>query len=361
MKKPQILQKGDKVAIVSLSSGILGEAFCTHELKQGEKRLREMGLEPIFMPHSLKGITYLKQHPEARAADLKQALCDSSIRGVICAIGGDDTYRLAPYLMEDTVFKEAIRKDPKLFTGFSDTTVNHLMFYKLGMGTFYGPNFINDLAELDNQMLHFTATSFRNYFRKEQSLEIKASDYWYEERVDFSVEALGTKRVSHKETKGYEVLRGKGVITGKLLGGCLDSFYDLLTNERYPDEKQLVEKYGLFPTIAEWQDKILFIETSEEKPTPVLYQKMLILLKKYGLFSAVKAIIVGKPQNEVYYAEYQKIIKAVTAETETPIIFNVNFGHAYPRTVLPYGLEAKIDFDQKRIFITEPFFANNTE
>ena len=67
------LRKGDRVAIVSLSSGMLGEDFCSHIIEIGVKRLKEYGLEPIFMPNSLKGIEYLKEHPEARANDLKQA------------------------------------------------------------------------------------------------------------------------------------------------------------------------------------------------------------------------------------------------------------------------------------------------
>lgn len=137
LKKAKALKKGDKVAIVSLSSGMLGEKFCSHNIEIGVKRLKEFGLEPVFMKNALKGIDYLKEHPEARAADLKEAFRDDSIKGIICAIGGDDTYRLLPYLMEDTEFIELVQKKPKLFTGFSDTTINHLMFYKLGLATYY--------------------------------------------------------------------------------------------------------------------------------------------------------------------------------------------------------------------------------
>ena len=97
MKYAKKLRKGDKVAIVSLSSGMLGEAFCSHNIEIGVKRLREYGLEPSFMPNSLKGIEYLKANPKARAKDLKDAFMDDSIAGIICAIGGDDTYRLLPY------------------------------------------------------------------------------------------------------------------------------------------------------------------------------------------------------------------------------------------------------------------------
>ena len=48
MIKPEKLNKGDKVAIITLSSGILGMSYAKHELKLGIKRLKEMGLEPVI-------------------------------------------------------------------------------------------------------------------------------------------------------------------------------------------------------------------------------------------------------------------------------------------------------------------------
>lgn len=108
MQYARKLKKGDKVAIVSLSSGMLGEDFCSHNIEIGIKRLREYDLEPVFMPNALKGVEYLQLHPEARAQDLKEAFIDHSIAGIICAIGGDDTYRLLPYLMEDAEFMQAV-------------------------------------------------------------------------------------------------------------------------------------------------------------------------------------------------------------------------------------------------------------
>jgi len=72
MQHARKLRKGDKVAIVSLSRGMLGEEFCSHNIEIGVKRLKEYGLEPIFMPNALKGIKYLQEHPEARANDLKE-------------------------------------------------------------------------------------------------------------------------------------------------------------------------------------------------------------------------------------------------------------------------------------------------
>ena len=206
MKYAKKLRKGDKVAIVSLSSGMLGEAFCSHNIEIGVKRLREYGLEPSFMPNSLKGIEYLKANPKARAKDLKDAFMDDSIAGIICAIGGDDTYRLLPYLLEDEEFIDAVHKSPKLFTGFSDTTINHLMFYKLGLSTYYGPNFICDLAEISDEMLPYSKKAFESYIEGNEYREITSSEIWYQERTDFSKEAVGTERISHREEHGFELV-----------------------------------------------------------------------------------------------------------------------------------------------------------
>ena len=62
MIKANRLKKGDKVAIVSLSSGILGEPFVKHELDLGIKRLEELELVPVFMENSMKGIDFIKNH-----------------------------------------------------------------------------------------------------------------------------------------------------------------------------------------------------------------------------------------------------------------------------------------------------------
>lgn len=50
-------------------------------------------------------------------------------------------------LMDDREFIETVQRSPKLFTGFSDTTINHFMFWYIGMQTFYRSAFICDLGE----------------------------------------------------------------------------------------------------------------------------------------------------------------------------------------------------------------------
>lgn len=349
MKYARKLRKGDKVAIVSLSSGMLGEDFCSHNIEIGVKRLKEYGLEPVFMPNARKGMEYLQAHPEARAKDLKDAFMDDSIAGIICAIGGDDTYRLLPYLMEDEEFKEAVEKHPKLFTGFSDTTVNHLMLYKLGLSTYYGPNFICDLGEIANEMLPYSKKAFEGYLEGMENSEIVSSEIWYEEREDFSRNAVGTERIAHKEERGFELLQGNEIFQGELLGGCLESLYDILTDTRYEDEKEVCERYGLFPEKEEWRGKILFIETCEEKPVPELFEKEITILKEKGVFDVINGVLVGKPQDEVYYEEYKEILRKVIENENLPVVYNVNFGHATPRCALQYGVVAKVDMKQKKI------------
>ena len=356
MNKPHALEKGDKVAIVSLSSGILGESFCKHQVKLGVKRLEELGLQPVFMPNALKGMEYIKQNPKARADDLKQAFMDDEIKGIICVIGGDDTYTLLPYLMEDQAFIQKVKVSPKLFTGFSDTTINHLMFYKLGMQTFYGPNFLCDLAELGDEMLPYTKETFESYFTLGQK-EIKSSPVWYEERTDYSEAVMGTPRVMHNEVHGYEVLQGQGTFSGRLLGGCLESFYDVLTQNRYEDQKSVCEQYGIFPVLEEWKDKILFIETCEEKPTPEKLEQELNVLKERGIFDVVSGVLVGKPQDETYYEEYKAIYEKVISNKALPILYNINFGHAAPRCALPYGTLVEVNMESKQIIFKEDWFA----
>ena len=280
---------------------------------------------------------------------LEKKYMDDSITGIICAIGGDDTYRLLPYLLEDKEFIDAVHKKPKFFTGFSDTTINHLMFYKLGLSTYYGPNFICDLAEISDEMLPYSKKAFESYIDGKEYHEITSSEIWYQERTDFSKEAVGTERISHKEERGFELLQGKRMFEGRLLGGCLESLYDILTTTRYEDEKAVCEKYGLFPNIEEWKEKILFIETCEEKPAPEQFKKEVAMLKEKGVFDVVGGVLVGKPQDEVYYEEYNDILVKVVNNPDLPIVYNVNFGHATPRCVLQYGVMAKVDMKQKKI------------
>ncbi|MHA3859532.1 S66 family peptidase [Mycoplasma sp. Z463D] len=327
------------VALVSLSSGALGEEFAKHELDLGIKRLNEMGLDVKIMNNALKGIKYLDQNPEARTKDLIQAFQDKDVDLILCAIGGNDTYRLIPYLMENNVLTNSLSN--KLFLGFSDTTVNHFLLYKLGLKTFYGQAFLTDICELDTHMLPYSEKYFKELILTGKIKNIKPSDIWYDERTDFSPRALNTSRISHKDTRGFELLQGNENFKGEILGGCIESIYSNFLDKTSP-AYEISSKYNVFPSKEAWKNKILLLESAETKSSPEHYATMLRAIKDYGIFDEISGILVGKPQNEAYYNEYKELLKEIVPSS-VPVLYNVNIGHALPKCIIPLGIEAEVD------------------
>lgn len=328
------------VAIVSLSSGIMGEEEIQYEVEIGFRRLREYGLNVKLMPHAMKGLEYVRNHPEKRAEDLLEAFRDPEIDMILCAIGGDDTYRLLPYLFDHNELAEAVTD--KVFLGFSDSTVNHLMLHKVGLKTFYGQAFLSDICDLSPEMHPYTRRYFEELISTGNIQEITPSDIWYEERKSFSPEQVGTTTPSHSN-KGFELLQGTPVFSGKILGGCIDSLYDFFNGDRYRDMPVLCRKYHLFPEAEDWKGRIILLESSEEKPKPERYRKALEYLKGSGVFDAVSGVLVGKPMDETYAEEYKQLLVELIDKPELPIVFNLNIGHAMPRCIMPFGVPAVVD------------------
>ena len=353
MIKANKLKAGDKVAIVSLSSGILGESFIKHELDLGIKRLEEFGLIPVFMENSLKGIDFIKNHPEKRAKDLKQAFADNEIKAIICAIGGEDAYLALPHLLNDEDFKNTVKNNPKIFLGFSDSTTNHLMLNKLGLITFYGQAFLTDLAEFEPDMLEYSKTAFDYLFQAPENYEVKPSPVWYLDRTDYSPNAIGTLREKRDNSKGYEVLKGTEKVSGKLLGGCIDILadYAFIETENYPVFEEIAHKYNMLPTLEEWKNAIMLIETGPAKISPEKYRNIIKKFKDMGIMNQISGIVCGKPVDEVYYEEYKQVLAEELAEFNFPIFYNLNIGHAYPHAILPLGGEIELDPKSKTITI----------
>ena len=90
----------------------------------------------------MRDAVYLSKNPKARADDLMAAFADETIEGIISTIGGEDSIRTLPYLDLDL-----IRNNPKVFMGFSDTTISHAVCFKTGLVSFYGPSFMAGFAE----------------------------------------------------------------------------------------------------------------------------------------------------------------------------------------------------------------------
>ena len=324
------------VAIVSLSSGIVGEPFVQFEVEIGLRRLKEYGLNVEFMPHARMGLEYVKAHPEKRAEDLLRAFRDPEVDMILCASGGDDTYRLLPYLFDHHELADAVTD--KVFLGFSDTTINHLMLHKVGLRTFYGQAFLADICELGPEMHPYTRKYFEELITTGGIREVTPSGVWYEERKQFTPDQAGKPVPSHPN-RGFELLQGAPVFSGN----------DMFNGSRYADMPVLCEKYHLFPDAADWKGRILLLESSEEMPAPEKYRKALEYLKGTGVFGAVSGVLAGKPMNETYAEEYKRLLVEVIGRPDLPIVFNLNIGHAMPRCIMPFGVEARVDAEQQVI------------
>lgn len=341
MIKPKALTQGDTVAIVSLSSGMGGDPPLIHRYYTGIKRLESVfGLKVVTIPNALKGSNFLYNHPELRAQDLMDAFKDKSIKAIICMIGGDDTIRLLPYIDYDV-----INKNPKIFMGYSDTTINHLMLYKAGLVSFYGPCLMVEFAE-NKQMHKYTADYIKKtLFSRDPVIEITSSDRWTSEFLDWAdpKNCLRERRMT-SEIHGYEVLQGTGSVRGRLLGGCLGVL-------------QMAVGTEIWPSLEEWEDKLLFLETGEDYPTPENISYFLRNLHAQGIFQKIRGLIIGKPLDEKYYEEYKKVyIQVIRNEAnlpDLPILYNVNCSHTSPICILPYGIMAEINCERKRLTIIE--------
>lgn len=340
------------VCVVSLSAGTIGESFVKHEADLGVKRLREMGLNVIFGENALKGIDFVKAHPEERAKDLLSALKNPEIDMILCAIGGEDAYRLLPYLFDNGELESAVDEmkksgKEKIFLGYSDSTMNHFMLHKAGLNTFYGQSFLSDVCEMAPDMLPYTKKYFTELISTGKIKEITPSDVWYENRTDYSPAALGTMPTQH-ENMGFELLQGEGKFSGEILGGCLDTIFDIFDSTRFADIPVLCKKYELFPKKEDWCGKILLLETSEELMSVEKYEKALGFLKNYGVFDEVSGVIVGKPYNEYLFAEYKQLLKKIVPPS-VPVVSNISVGHAYPHCIIPLGVRARVDAYAQRI------------
>ena len=339
MIKPNALKKGDKIAIVSLSWGGLGDEKLIHKYYIAKERLeKDFGLNVVPMPNALKGSDFVYNHPELRAKDLMAAFRDESIKGIFCAIGGSDSIRLLPYIDYDV-----IKNNPKIFMGYSDTTVSHFMMRKAGLVSYYGPSVMCEFGEYV-KMFDYTKETVENIlFKDTTNYEVKSSNYWSDDFVDWKEKNINRSKKLRKEKHGYEIINCSGVITGELIGGCLDVFPMIVGTE-------------IWPKSDEWKDKILLIETSEEKPKPDYVLYYLRNLGAQGILKSIKGIIVGKPQDEMYYEEYKGVFKKIIKEFDCEhlgIIYNVNIGHASPIGLLPLGIEYQIDLDNKTIAFKE--------
>jgi len=340
--QPSKLRPGDKVAVVSLSWG--GPATFPQRYETGKRQLQDVfGLTAVEMPHTLRDATWLHQHPEARADDLMRAFADSSVRGIVSSIGGDDSIRILPFIDLDV-----IRSNPKVFLGYSDTTVIHLACLKAGMVCFYGPSIMAGFAENGGLFPYMVDSVQRTLFSSAPvgRIEPNAAS-WTAEFLDWAEPELQTCKRELAPSAGWRFLQGEGVRRGPLIGGCLEVLGWLRGTNVWPRPEL-------------WRGAILFLETSEEAPPPTAVVRELRVYAAMGILRELAGILFGRPGGPVppeRFDAYDRAIGQVIDEEEglrdLPVITRMDFGHTDPMFVLPYGVQAEIDCDAQVLTIIE--------
>lgn len=108
-----------------------------------------------------------------------------------------------------------------------------------------------------------------------------------------------------------------------------------------------------------WNGKILFLETSEEKPPCSQIGWMLLNYGMQGVFNRISGLIFGRARDystEEKLELEKKIITVVRDEfgqADLPIVANMDFGHTDPQFVLPLGVKAEIDCEKKTFRLVE--------
>lgn len=228
--------------------------------------------------------------------------------------------------------------------GYSDTTINHFMMYKAGLVSFYGPSVMCEFGEYV-KMFDYTQKAVNDIlFGEWEQYQLLSSPEWTDDYIPWQESNINTPHNMKKDYHGYEIINGNGVVQGHLLGGCIDVF-------------MMANGTKIWPTLKEWENAILFIETSEDKPSPDFIKWTFRNLAAQGILNVIKGIIVGKPQGEKYYDEYKTAITQIVVNEEhlddLPIFYNVNFGHSKPIGIIPYGVQAQLDCESKSIVLLE--------
>jgi muramoyltetrapeptide carboxypeptidase len=326
--RPPRLRPGDKIAIVSPSSGCAG--LFPHRTQRGLSEIRHLGFTPVLAPHALNCVSYVSDSPENRAIDINMMFRDPEIKAIIAAIGGNHSCHLLNLLDYET-----IAKNPKVFMGYSDITVLNNAIHKMtGLVTFNGPALITDFAEMPHMYPYTQKYCFKALGNPKPIGHIEASPIWTEEFLDWNEKKDMERPRKLESSPGWTWLK-KGIGEGHLLGGCIESLEHLRGTKYWPD----------------FNGAIFFFETSEEKPTPAEIDAILMDYENMGILAQINGMIVGRPM--LYDAAEKRLLREIilarTAKFRFPIITDMDFGHTAPQFTLPLGVRARINAE-KRIF-----------
>ena len=346
--KPKILRPGSRIAAISLSWG--GPGTIPYRYQIGKQQFEEeFGVTVVETEHALRDADWLARNPKARADDLIAAFADETIDGIISTIGGEDSIRTLPHLNLDL-----IRNNPKVFMGYSDTTISHAACFKAGLVSFYGPSFMAGFAE-NGGMFPYMVDSVRRSLFSTQPIGTIAPNRtgWTVEHLPWEDPENQSIRRKLNPCTGWRFHQDEGVVEGQLFGGCVDVL-DWLRGTDY------------FPSAADLQGAVLFLETSEEMPPPSFLTRFVRCLAAMDILEGLGGILLGRPGggvDPVTFHEYDDALcKAVREEyglNDMPIVTNMDFGHTDPMFVIPMGMKVRVDSAKQEIAIDETAVIEN--
>jgi muramoyltetrapeptide carboxypeptidase len=295
------LQKGDKVRLVSPAKSI--EPSIVLEAKQ---LLEEKGFKVELGMNCLGSKNYFSGSDEERLVDFQEALDDPETKAIICNRGGYGCVRII-----DSLDWSNFHKNPKWIVGFSDVTVFHQYLQR-------------------NNYPSLHATMPLNYATNSELA------------IDSFIDSLSGK------SQGFKLNTAKnsriGEAQGELIGGNLSIVFSLLGTNGQPN----------------FENKILFLEDLSEQ----LYHidRMLITLKKAGIFKGIKGLIIGSftdlKDTEVPFGQsIEKIFSEHVSDHNFPIVFDFPAGHIDDNRALIFGKKANLKVEEN--FTTLDYIMSN--
>lgn len=342
-KKPAKLKAGDTVAIVSPSWG--GASAFPHIYENGLKILEEWGLKIKEYPTARADAEYLHDNPKIRAKDVNDAFADREIKAIFTSIGGEDSVRILLYLD-----KETIQNNPKILMGYSDTTTLHTYCNQLGIVTLHGPSIMAGFSQMKHLPAEFEKHIREMLFEARDAYEYHPYEEYCDGYPDWADKSNVGKVNPLKKSEGWKLLQGNGVVRGELFGGCIEVL-------------EMMKATDFWPARDFWDGKIVFFETSEEKPSPDWVMWMLRNYGMQGIFNRINGLMFGRARdysNEEKLRLEESIVSVVAKEfgkPDLPILANMDFGHTDPQLVLPLGVKAEIDCENKKFGLLENWLA----
>ena len=296
MIRPNYLQKGDAVAIVSTARKVSKkELIPALAILKNWKLNVVIGTSIEAEEHQFAG------NDKLRASDFQEMLDNPKIKAIWCARGGYGTIRMID-LLDFSNFKN----NPKWIIGYSDVTVLHSHLHQLGFETLH--------AQMPVSIETKTAACVQS---------LKSSLFGNNTNI----------------TIPSEVSNVTGNAKGVLVGGNLSILYSLCGSSSSISTK----------------GKILFIEDLDE----YLYHidRMLQNLKRNGMLDQLEGLIIGgmtkMHDNDISFGQSaEEIILSICDDYNYPIVFNFPAGHIKDNRALILGRKAELIISKTETILT---------